>query len=285
MRAVNLIPPEDRRGDRAPARRGPLAYVVVGGLAAALAAVTLMVLASNQIADQQSEITTLQSQESQAKAEADRLKPFAEFASVQQAREDTVSSLARSRFDWERVLRELAIVMPSDVWLIKLSATVNPNVELQNGADIAQRSEVPGPALEIVGCGASQDSVAGLVAALKDIDGVTRVTVSKSEKPEQDSGTGAASAEAAPSGTGAVEDCRTRDFIARFEIVAAFDGVQLDPTTEAPVPPPAAQPTGGSNDGGVGDAQQQEAAARQSAAQQTQKANRAVDTLIPGVVR
>ena len=40
MRPVNLIPPEDRRGERAPMRTGPLAYVVVALLAVGLVAVT-----------------------------------------------------------------------------------------------------------------------------------------------------------------------------------------------------------------------------------------------------
>ena len=35
MRPVNLIPPEDRRGEQAPLRTGPLAYVLVGALVAA----------------------------------------------------------------------------------------------------------------------------------------------------------------------------------------------------------------------------------------------------------
>ena len=31
MRPVNLIPPEERRGDHAPLRAGALSYVIVGG--------------------------------------------------------------------------------------------------------------------------------------------------------------------------------------------------------------------------------------------------------------
>ena len=42
------------------------------------------------------------------------------------------TSLAQSRFDWERVLRELAIVIPEDVWLTNLTATVSPEVQLDD---------------------------------------------------------------------------------------------------------------------------------------------------------
>ena len=43
-------------------------------------------------------------------------------------RTETVDSLAQSRFDWERVMRELALVIPEDVWLESLTGTVAPGV-------------------------------------------------------------------------------------------------------------------------------------------------------------
>lgn len=43
MRPVNLIPPEERRGERAPMRTGSLSYLLVGALALVLGAVTVLV--------------------------------------------------------------------------------------------------------------------------------------------------------------------------------------------------------------------------------------------------
>ena len=60
----------------------------------------------------------------QADARAAELAPYGEFASLEQARAETVSSLAQSRFDWERVLNELALVMPERVTLETLTGTV-----------------------------------------------------------------------------------------------------------------------------------------------------------------
>src|SRR5438094_9875596 len=128
MRPVNLIPPEERRGEKAPMRNGALAYVVVAMLGVALLAVTGIVLTNNQISERKSEKASLDSQLSAAQAAADRTRAYANFASLQQAREQTVVSLAQSRFDWERVLRELAIVIPHDVWLTNLNASVSPAV-------------------------------------------------------------------------------------------------------------------------------------------------------------
>ena len=120
-------------------RTGPLAYVVVAVLAVGLVAVTLTVVASNQVSDRKAEKASLESQVAEAQAAATRVQSFADFASVQQTREQTVSTLAQSRFDWERVLRELAIVIPDDVWITSLNATVSAGCGVRSGHQ--QRSQ------------------------------------------------------------------------------------------------------------------------------------------------
>src|SRR5919109_1500866 len=123
MRPVNLIPPEERRGQKAPARTGPFPYMIVAVLAAALIAATGIVLTSNQISDRKAEKASLEGQFAEAQAQAKRVQSFANFAALQEARQQTVVSLAQSRFDWERVLRELAIVIPEGVWLTSLTGS------------------------------------------------------------------------------------------------------------------------------------------------------------------
>jgi Tfp pilus assembly protein PilN len=230
MRPVNLIPPEERRGDRAPMRTGPLAYVIVGVLAVGLVAVTATVLIGNQVTDRKAEKASLEVQVAEAEAEAERLSSFAEFTSLQQRREQTVSSLAQSRFDWERVLRELAIVTPDDVWLTNVSASVS--ADASSGASSSSSSStgtgtaaegIMGPSLELQGCAKGQEAVARFLASLHDIDGITRVTVLSSDRPEP--GTSSTSDTAT---TGVGEGCSDRDFVAEFDVVAAFDAV--DPT-------------------------------------------------------
>ena len=95
----------------------------------------------------------------------------------------TVSNLAKSRFDWERVMRQLALVLPSDVWLTNLTGTVRPGVNVNGGGNISLRESVSGPALSMVGCAVGQEAVARFVSDLKDIDGVTRVGVQSSQLP------------------------------------------------------------------------------------------------------
>lgn len=225
MRPVNLIPPEDRRGEHAPLRTGPLPYILLGALVAVLIGITAMVLIDNQIADSKSEVTKLEGEDNVAAARAQRLAAYTQFRETSEQRVATVSSLADSRFDWERVMRELALVLPSDVWLVGLTATAAPGVSVEGGSGSnasGMRGAIPGPALELSGCANGQDAVAGFVTALEDIDGVTRVGVQSSELSEKSEGEGGGGG----SSSGG-EECRTREFIAKFEIVVAFDAAPV----------------------------------------------------------
>ncbi len=229
MRPVNLIPKEDRPGGHRPMRSGPIAYIVVGALVAALLGVTALVVTENRIGDLNEEVTQVEGETAAAEAKAAALAPYTQFHNVSEQRVATVTSLADSRFDWERVMRELALVLPDDVWLTNLTGSSSPGTEPAGGTTVSLRAEIPGPALSLIGCATGQDAVAGFVQALKDIDGVTRVGVQSSSV-----GDGAT----AESGSAGAADCKTRDFIAQFQMAVAFDAAPTAPTAEAaPVVP------------------------------------------------
>jgi Tfp pilus assembly protein PilN len=284
-------------------RTGPLAYVIVAALAVALVAVTLTVVANNQVSDRKAEKASLESQLAQAQADANRLKAFADFASVQQTREQTVSSLAQSRFDWERVLRELAIVIPPDVWLTNLNAAVAPGVSLGSSSSSTTSSAgssvgtegIAGPSLQIEGCAKGHDAVAAFIASLRDVDGVTRVTVVSSDRPDPSTSGSSASAPT----PGSSEGCSARHFVSQFQVVAAFDAVQLGAasgsSSAAPSTPTAQTPTTTSSSTSasqatastpdknqVADAQHLLQQQKDSAAQKSDKGRKAVSTFIPG---
>ncbi|MEO7198000.1 MAG: hypothetical protein ABIZ50_05955 [Solirubrobacterales bacterium] len=249
MRPVNLIPPEERRGESAPTRSGPLAYLVVGALVLVLAAVIGVVLSNKRVDDRKAEASAVEARASEAQAHAESLSAFASFQGIHDARVATVDGLAKSRFDWGRVLRELSRVTPRNIWLTQLVGTVTPEVSLEGGGDATGlRANVPGPALELTGCGRSQSDVARLAAAMEDIDGVTRVTVSDSAKSDVTASASSGSS-AAPTAGGS---CQTRSTIPEFNLIAAFDEVAGEasapaasvapsaPATTTPAPAPAA---------------------------------------------
>ena len=133
MRPVNLIPVEDRRGDSAPLRTGPVAYILLGALVLALAGVTALVLTDNQIADHKSELAQVKREDAAAKARAESLASYSQFSALHEQRVETIASLADSRFDWERVMRELALILPHDVWLTSLEASASSETEGSSG--------------------------------------------------------------------------------------------------------------------------------------------------------
>jgi len=220
MRPVNLIPEQEQRGARKPLRSGPLAYLLVAALVATLVGVASLVMTGNEISDRKAEIAQLQQEDAAAKARVAQLAGYTQFHSASEQRVATVASLAASRFDWERVMRELARVLPGDVWLTDMAATATPDASVDGAASSTMRSAVPGPALTLAGCAGGQESVAGFVQALKEIDGVTRVGVESSEL--------GGLAEGSTGGGGG--NCQTRSFIARFQIVVAFDAAPVAAT-------------------------------------------------------
>jgi Tfp pilus assembly protein PilN len=223
MRPVNLLPPEDRRDGQAPTRTGPMPYVIVGALVLVLVGVTALVLTGNQVSEREADVARLKHEDSKESARAERLAAYTQFQTLREQRVATVSSLANSRFDWERVMRELSLILPKNVWLVGISASASPDADAGGGGGASGlRSGSAGPALELSGCASGQDAVAGFVTTLKDIDGVTRVGVQISELGSSDAGAGVSEG-----GGGGGGDCRTRKSIAKFEIVAVFDAAPV----------------------------------------------------------
>jgi Tfp pilus assembly protein PilN len=274
MRPVNLIPPEDRRGVKAPSRTGAIPYAILAMLAVVLFAVAAVTLTNKQISDKKAEKSQLEAQQADAQARADALAPYAQFADTANARVQTVSQLAESRFDWVRVLKELSLVLPGDVWLTDLSGSANPSVQAATGGGSGLTEGLAVPTLVIEGCATGHDAVAAFVETLKDIDGVTRVGVESSERGDDSSSSGSGGSSNSPGA-----DCQTRSFIAKFSITVAFDSASVP--ASASVPPTTDAATAPDQ---VADGQAQEQQARDSAAEQTDKARNATD-IIPGVAR
>ncbi len=218
MRPVNLIPEEQRRAGDGTSRTGPLAYIVVGALFALLAGVVMLVLTSNQISDRKDEVATLQIRKAAASKRAERLAPYANFKLVADQRTQTIYSLADSRFDWARVIRQLSLIMPPRIWLESLTGAAGGSSAEGTVASVA------GPSMTLKGCAPGQDTVAALVASLKAIDGVTRVGLESSNLADEESKKG--------------KEGKCTD--ATFALVVAFDAAPASPdgaqAVEAPAP-------------------------------------------------
>jgi Tfp pilus assembly protein PilN len=279
VRPVNLIP-EERRGASRASTAVPPSYVVIGILAVALIAVTALVMSVKSVDDKREQVAQLEQREAEVQATAQSLAPFANFAAIKEGREQTVASLARSRFDWERVMRELARVLPESVWLVSMTGTAGPEVTIEGGLSSPVRADIAGPALELEGCARSQRDLARLAASLEDIDGVTRVLVSKGERSLEPTATAEGEA---------TTECRTLPTIPRFSAIVAFDAAPVPPGAGVappvtPVEPETTTTTtpAATDEGGTGEVQAQAAASEQETARAEERARNAAEVIPSG---
>lgn len=181
MRAVNLIPADVAGGSRSSA--APL--LLLGGLAALLALVTMHVLTGNTIKERRGELTSVQQERAVAQAQADATRPYREFAALARARVETVRQLGSARFDWHRAFSDLATVIPDDVWLSSLTGTVTNGVSVaggDTGSASSLRAALPNPAIQMSGCTVDHKSVVRLISRLRLLSDVHRVSLADSSK-------------------------------------------------------------------------------------------------------
>ena len=96
MRPVNLIPPEDRRGEHAPLRAGFASYAIVGALVVALVGVVLVVLTGNQITDARPSSPPCRRARPRPTWPQPSSRPTQDFATLSAARSETVSASRRA---------------------------------------------------------------------------------------------------------------------------------------------------------------------------------------------
>jgi Tfp pilus assembly protein PilN len=231
MKAVNLIPTEERRAGSAGGRSSSAAYVVLGVLAVLVVMAAAWTLTGKTVNDRKSQLADVEQQASAAEAQASKLAAYSAFSDLRKKRAETVASIAKSRFDWAHVMHEVARVIPSDTHLTSLAGSVSPGANAPQGAGqaLALRGSNPGPAIDIVGCATTQANVSRMMSRLRLVDGVEHVTLAESAK--NDAATGGAT------GGGDNGECRYNDHITRFDVLVLF---AAPPAVAAPVAAPPA---------------------------------------------
>ena len=229
MKAVNLIPTDSKRGGAraaATAPRGP-AVALIGLLVIALAYVTVYVLTSNTIKDRKAKVAAVQTQVTAAQAAAARLTNYVNFTKLASNRDATVRQIATQRFDWHAALSDLSKVVPANTSLESLLGTVSPTASVNgsggSGGGSASgtgtlRSAINAPAFEMSGCTATQDDVARLMSRLRVVNGVQRVTLADSHKPDSAAaGVAVASASSGTASGGCPTNWPTFDLVVFFQ--------------------------------------------------------------------
>jgi Tfp pilus assembly protein PilN len=228
MRPVNLLPQNERATGPAEGLRGS-SIVLLGVLGALLLAVTAFVVIQNQVNDRSGQIAKTEAEAQQAKQRAASLGAFGSFAAVKQQREKSVRDLAEARFDWERFMRELALVLPSGTSLLDVSASTDgatdsgaPGAPAAPAATAAPTGDaaVPGagPKAEVTGCALTQSHVATVLVRLGKLAGATDVELKESAADE--SAAGVAATQSTEGAAGGNTGCPAGKF--KFDVAVTF---------------------------------------------------------------
>lgn len=181
MKAVNLIPSEQRRARPTGGQSGS-GYIVLGVLGVLLVMAVAYVLTSNSVNDKTTKAAEARQQADALEAQAAQLDAYTDFASIKEQRMAAVLTAAETRFDWERLMRELARVMPAGSWLQTTQASVagDPAATATPTAAAAAEAAPPGPQATFVGCTPRQSEVAKILVRLRAMHRVTDVELNES---------------------------------------------------------------------------------------------------------
>jgi Tfp pilus assembly protein PilN len=186
VKPVNLLPDQHRRGPRPGATKGS-AYVVVGVLAVALVMLLTFTVTANQANSRKSDAAAAKQEADQLEAKAQALGSYGNFSQIKAARTATVKQLAASRFDFERMLRELAAVLPAGGWLKEANASVTGETGSETASSAstsAGGATVGQPALSLIGCAPRQRDVADFMVRLRELYLVSEVELAESKRGE-----------------------------------------------------------------------------------------------------
>jgi hypothetical protein len=124
MRAVNLLPKDDGRPRGPEFRNNPL---VIGGVVGAVLVTAVLaamfLTASTAVADNQKDRDAAAAQLAATPVPPPPPPGASELEQEKGARIGALSAALSGRLAWDRVLREVSLVLPEDVWLSSLSAT------------------------------------------------------------------------------------------------------------------------------------------------------------------
>jgi hypothetical protein len=227
MKPVNLLPASDRRKVVSAKRVDRGGFLVIGALAVLLLLTVFYVTTQNKINGGKTDIAKAKQRTKEAEVRAAALGPFAKFAQVKETRVSSVKMLASQRFDWERLMREVALVLPEGTALQKMigstsgtpsagGSTSAPAPATSGTAD-ASAGAASSPSVNVLGCAKSQDDVATTMVRLRAMHRVDDVTLADSSKGA-DSGGGAPSGGSPDSGSGS--ECPPRFY--KFDVTVTF---------------------------------------------------------------
>jgi len=189
MRAVNLLPKDSAR------RAGPpvptaVAATMIGGLVLVSLMVSVLLLSAHgKVKSRELELAQKQAELAAIPVPAQsRLQQQDALVADKSARVAALNAALSKRIAWDRVLREFALVLPDDVWLLSLSATAPSSAAATPVAGTSSTSSSSTPTLggqlgfSIEGYTYSHDAVARLLTRLAIVPDLQQVQLISSQQ-------------------------------------------------------------------------------------------------------
>ena len=175
MRAVNLLPRDESKRTKT---NVPVLVGVVGVVLVSAMLSMMFLSASSKVREQQGELDSLNAQIAVIPPPPPIDSAGAGLASQEQARLTALSK----RVAWDRVLRNLSLVLPDDVWLSALSAS-SPASPASAVAPVVAAGTPP-TQFTMTGYTYSQAAVARLLSRLEVLPDLTNVQLQNSTQAQ-----------------------------------------------------------------------------------------------------
>jgi Tfp pilus assembly protein PilN len=178
MRAVNLLPLDARAGRRRP----PTAALAVAGVGVLAASVLVVgfVSANGTVDSRNEELAALEQQLAAARRAAKPKPAETGLSAERDQRFTALSGAMAERLAWDRILREVSLVLPDDVWLSSLAAGGTAATGATAGTPAATPDPQAGQTVTFNGFTYSQESVARLLTRLDLVPDLGDVKLQKS---------------------------------------------------------------------------------------------------------
>lgn len=201
MRAMNLLPPEERGGSRgagAPRAAGTLnaTHAIAGvGAVVTVGLVGFWALTQHDTATAREAEAAAVAQSAAQQAQVDRLAPVVAYDARRQARESAVLQLASGRTDWAQVLRATAGALPSNVTITTLKLAAADATGATATAGAATPTGLAGKgSVTLQVCADTQPRVSTTLRRFSALPQVEDVALSQTARTGKGAGGGAAGA-------------------------------------------------------------------------------------------
>jgi Tfp pilus assembly protein PilN len=184
MRAINLLPRDDARRGRPQKPQWMVLVPVVLAVLLTAALSALFLSASGKVKDKQAELASLQDVlQAIPTPDAGKVKTQSALAADKQARVQALSGALSRRVAWDRVFRELSLVLPDDVWLATLSAKAPvPSATAAVPAPAAPGTSTAASQFTLDGFTYSHAAVARLLSRLAVVPDLVNVQLQQSTR-------------------------------------------------------------------------------------------------------